>query len=129
LLLARVPRSAQALGLAMGLFVASAPARAQEAPRDAGSNVEAASEAPIAGAKPERKKRRAFRALGARSLGEFGSIQLGGRVFARAVLSRHYESVALDNGVIEEKRIDALDFTIPTARVDLRNSSSRNDRS
>jgi hypothetical protein len=104
----------------MGLFVAPAAAGAEEASGDEASKVEAASEAPVPGAAAERKKRWALRALGARSLGEFGSIEIGGRVFARAALSRHYESVALDNGVVEEKRVDALDFTIPTARVDLR---------
>jgi hypothetical protein len=117
----RVPQKAQIFAAVLGIFLAPAPVAAEEeAARADGSKVEATSEAPAAGSKREGKRRRSFRALGARSLGEFGSIEIGGRIFARAALSRHYESVVLDNGVVEDERIDALDFTIPTARVDLR---------
>jgi hypothetical protein len=104
-----------------GLFFAATPAAAEEPLRD--DPVEAAGvtkDAAPQQAKRDRKKRRLFGALGARQLGEFGSVEIGGRIFARAALSRHYETITLDNGVLNQRRIDALDFTIPTARVDLR---------
>jgi hypothetical protein len=117
----RVPGNARAFAAVLAIFLATAPAFAEEeAGRADASKVEAKREAPFAGAKREGKRRRSPRALGARSLGEFGSVEIGGRIFARAALSRHYESLVRDNGVVDEQRIDALDFNIPTARVDLR---------
>lgn len=103
----------------MVLLFASAPARAEPPPED-DLDASGTPEAPPARAAPEGKPRGLFGAFRTRKLGEFGSVQVGGRIFARAALSRHYETITLDNGVLDEKRIDALDFTVPTARVDLR---------
>lgn len=109
-----------------GVLIASTPARAEEA--DGKDGVEAETDTATDTKPDHAKKQKAkrpkrlglFGALGARARGEFGDVEVGGRIFARAALSRHYESITFDNGTLGERRIDALDFTIPTARVDLR---------
>jgi hypothetical protein len=103
----------------MALLLTAEPARAEPL-REGDTGPSAASEAPPPRSQREGKKRSVLDALRARKSGDFGTVEIGGRIFARAALSRHYENVTLDNGVLDEKRVDALDFTIPTARVDLR---------
>ena len=114
---ARLARASLAF---LAAIVAFAPAHAAEPESIDGVEGEAP---PPRGKKHKREKRgkrRLLGALGARSAGELGSVEVGGRVFLRSALSRHYESITLPNGSPGEKRIDALDFTIPTARVDFR---------
>lgn len=120
----------------LGVLFAPTALRAEEPERSGGDEAEAAGvtdatredATPADTTRASAKKRKAkrprprglFGALGARARGEFGEVEIGGRIFARAALSRHYESISFDNGTLGERRIDALDFTIPTARVDLR---------
>ncbi len=49
----------------------------------------------------------------------FGHLQPTGRVFLRAALARHYESVIDSAGATRQARIDSLDLSVPSARAGL----------
>jgi hypothetical protein len=96
---------------------AGGPAPSREPPRRS-SRAEPAAE------KKKRKGQgeRGFFAVFGREPGRedrFGHLQPTGRVFVRAALARHYESVIDAAGATRQARIDSLDLSVPSARVGL----------
>jgi hypothetical protein len=65
---------------------------------------------PAAGdAKGEKKKRQAE--------GNYGQVEVSGRVFARAALARQPRSVVDETGTPIEEDVDSLDMSVPSARL------------